>query len=79
MPTYLQSLTSRVYLALLTQLPTLSASAVSRDLTIKEKILQRVRDACVTFSSGSSAVLCRSLPLVIEAVGRADSSHIVSQ
>ncbi|EJD01578.1 uncharacterized protein FOMMEDRAFT_142163 [Fomitiporia mediterranea MF3/22] len=67
-PAYLQSLSSRLLLSLLLALPKLSASSVARDPNIKDEVLRRVKSMCVEFASGSSAVLCKSLPLVVGAI-----------
>ncbi|KAH8118617.1 rRNA processing/ribosome biogenesis-domain-containing protein [Phellopilus nigrolimitatus] len=67
-PAYLQSLSSRLLLSLLVALPKLPALAISQSPSLKEEILRRVKRTCLEFAIGSSAVLCKSLPLVVDAI-----------
>ncbi|KAL5507952.1 hypothetical protein ACEPAH_5570 [Sanghuangporus vaninii] len=72
-PAYLQSLTSRLLLSLLLLLPKLPANAVAHDPSTKGSILRRVKETCIEFMSGSSVVLCKSLPLVASAIAEEDA------
>ncbi|KAL5527690.1 hypothetical protein ACEPAG_6491 [Sanghuangporus baumii] len=73
-PAYLQSLSSRLLLSLLLLLPKLPANAVAHDPGIKGSLLRRVKETCIEFTSRSSVVLCKSLPLVASAIVEEDAS-----
>ncbi|THH12214.1 hypothetical protein EW145_g134 [Phellinidium pouzarii] len=75
LPGYLHSISSRLLLSLLILLPKLPASSVSQDSKLKDDIVYRVKDACIETSSGSSGMLCKSLPLIIDSVMNVESIY----
>ncbi|KAI5119513.1 hypothetical protein M0805_002449 [Coniferiporia weirii] len=68
LPVYLQSISSRLLFSLLIALPKLPASSVSQDPVLKDEILVRVKRTCIELSGGSSGVLSKNLPLVVDAI-----------
>ena len=66
-------------MSLLLLLPKLSANAVAHDPAIKGRILHKVKETCIELTGNSSAVLCKSLPLVVSAVAEEDIFANVSE
>ncbi|TFK43691.1 rRNA processing/ribosome biogenesis-domain-containing protein [Crucibulum laeve] len=64
----LHSLTSRILLAMLLALPKMSPALLSVDPSLYSVVYQRVQTICIELSIGTTSVMGKGLPLIIEDV-----------
>jgi hypothetical protein len=70
----IQSLTGRILLALFTSLPHIPPSLLSHDPTLHSRLYVKLQHTCITFASGSTSNMSKSLGLIIHALTASDSA-----
>ncbi|KAI0089115.1 rRNA processing/ribosome biogenesis-domain-containing protein [Irpex rosettiformis] len=63
----IQSLAGRILLALYTSLPHLTPSLLSHDLSLHDRLTTKLQQGCITFASGTSSNMSKSLGLLLNA------------
>ncbi|KAI0700754.1 rRNA processing/ribosome biogenesis-domain-containing protein [Cytidiella melzeri] len=69
----IQSLTGRILLALFTSLPHIPPGLLSFDLSLHSQLHAKLQQGCITFASGTTSNMSKSLGLVINASVATDS------
>ncbi|KAI0743285.1 rRNA processing/ribosome biogenesis-domain-containing protein [Irpex lacteus] len=70
----IQSLAGRILLALFTSLPHIPPSLLSQDLSMHDQLHDKLQHGCITFASGTSSNMSRSLGLLLNASDSSASS-----
>ena len=70
----IQSLAGRIMLALFTSLPQIPPNLLSYDLSLHSQLSTKLQKGCITFASGASGNMSKSLGLLLSASTSADSS-----